>query len=116
MIDNAEQSLSAFYNSVGWETEGETTEDAKKWEHLRECAKDYASKSRLRVLGHMPPADENIHRHGLGANPVQGIFGVFEKLQKAVLHPSIFSSSGKASAAREKATERIGDHGVFLHG
>ena len=38
MMNNAEEKVSKFYNTVGWETEGEITEDAKRWEDLREYA------------------------------------------------------------------------------
>ena len=34
MIDDAEDRVSKFYNSVGWNTEGDVTEDAKRFEDL----------------------------------------------------------------------------------
>jgi hypothetical protein len=54
MTDNAEERVSKFYNKTGWETEGEITEDARRWEDLRENSKEYVSKCRLRVLRHIP--------------------------------------------------------------
>jgi len=54
MINNAEDSVSRFYNTIGWETDGENTEDSRKWEDLREHARDYVNKCRLRVLSHVP--------------------------------------------------------------
>lgn len=60
MSDNAEDIVSKFYNTVGWETNNGITEDAKRWEDLREHAKEYVRKCRLRVLRHIPNNGENI--------------------------------------------------------
>jgi hypothetical protein len=60
MMDNAEKRVSKFYNTVGWKTNDEITEDARRFEDLREHAKEYVSKCRLRVLSHIPENGENI--------------------------------------------------------
>jgi hypothetical protein len=59
-----------FYNSIGWETEGEVTEDAKRWEDLREHAKEYVSKCRLRVLRHIPANGEYLAGYGIRTDTV----------------------------------------------
>jgi len=69
MIDNAEERVSKFYNTVGWETEGEITEDARRWEDLREHAKHYVSKCRLRVLRHIP--DHGVNILDMASGPIQ---------------------------------------------
>jgi hypothetical protein len=52
MKKNEEEKVSKFFNPVGWKTEGENTEDARRREDLREYAKEYVSKWRLRILSH----------------------------------------------------------------
>jgi hypothetical protein len=53
-MNSAEERVSKFYNTVGWETKENITEDAKRFEDLRDHAKEYVSKCRLRVLRHIP--------------------------------------------------------------
>jgi len=111
MTDNteAEERVSKFYNKTGWETEDEITEDARRFEDLRENAKEYVSKCRLRVLRHIPEKGMNIL--DMASGPIQ---------YKEYLE---FSRNFKkrycidlSSGALEMAKEKIGDHGVFLHG
>lgn len=109
MTENAEEKVSKFYNTVGWEEENEATEDAKRWEDLRENAKEYVSKCRLRVLRHIPDSGENIL--DMASGPIQ-----YEEYLE-------FSKNFKkrycvdlSSGALEQAKKKIGDHGVFLHG
>lgn len=52
MMKNAEEKVLKFFNAVGWKAEGEITEDARRWEDLREYAKEYVRKWRLRILNH----------------------------------------------------------------
>lgn len=109
MRNNAEEKVTKFYNTVGWETEGEITEDARRWEDLRECAKEYVSKCRLRVLRHIPETGENIL--DMASGPIQykeylEYSGNFKKRYCVDL----------SSSALEIAKKKIGDHGVFLHG
>jgi len=109
MNDNAEESISNFYNTVGWETEGEITEDAKRWEDLRAHAKEYVSKCRLRVLRHIP--DNGLNILDMASGPIQykeylEYSNNFEKRYCVDL----------SSKALESAKRKIGDRGVFLHG
>ena len=60
MENNAEKIISKFYNTSGWVTKENITEDAKRWEDLRPFAAEYVSKCRLRVLEHIPEFGENI--------------------------------------------------------
>ena len=68
-MNKAEEKVSKFYNKVGWETDAEITEDAKRFEDLRQSAEEYTSKCRLRVLRHIPETGENIL--DMGSGPIQ---------------------------------------------
>jgi len=109
MTNNAEDRVSKFYNTVGWETEGEITEDAKIWEDLREHAREYVSKCRLRVLRHIPESGENIL--DMASGPIQ----YKEYLQYSMNFTKRYCVD-LSSTALESAKNKIGDHGVFLHG
>ena len=50
IASDAEEKVKKFYDTIGWQTEGKITEYARKSEDLRENAKQYVSKCRLRVL------------------------------------------------------------------
>jgi len=108
-MDNAEENVSTFYNTVGWKTEEEITEDAKRFEDLRECAKKYISKCRLRVLRYIPDSGEYIL--DMASGPIQ--------YPEYLLYSKNFKKRycvDLSSEALEKAKKKIGDHGVFLHG
>ena len=64
-----EESVSEFYNTEGWETEDGITEDARRWEDLREHAQEYVKKCRLRVCNHIPESGENIL--DMASGPIQ---------------------------------------------
>jgi ubiquinone/menaquinone biosynthesis C-methylase UbiE len=109
MMNNAEEKASRFYNTVGWETEEEITEDAKRNEDLREHAKEYVSKCRLRVLSHIPENGVNIL--DMASGPIQ-YKEYLEYSRNFKKRYCVDLSSG----ALESAKKKIGDHGVFLHG
>jgi len=109
MIDNAEERVSIFYNTAGWETEGDITEDARRWEDLREHAKVYVSMCRLRVLRHIP--DNGVNILDMGSGPIQ-----FKEYLEYSKHFKKRYCVDLSSGALEKAKKIIGDHGVFLHG
>ena len=109
MVNNAEERVSRTYNEVGWETEGEITEDAKRFEDLRECAKEYVSKCRLRVLKHIPDKGKNIL--DMGSGPIQ--YKEYLEYSKNYEKRHCVDFSSKALDAAER---KIGDHGVFLCG
>ena len=109
MIKDAEDRVSKFYNTIGWETEEGITEDARRWEDLREHAKEYVSKCRLRVLKHIPEYGENIL--DMASGPIQ--------YPEYLEYSSNFNKRyciDLSSSALESAKNKIGDHGVFLHG
>lgn len=108
-MNNAEERVSRFYNTVGWETEEEITEDAKRNEDLREHAKEYVSKCRLRVLSHIPENGVNIL--DMASGPIQ-YKEYLEYSRNFKKRYCVDLSSG----ALESAKKKIGDHGVFLHG
>lgn len=109
MMDKTEEGVSKFYNTVGWETEGEITEDARRWEDLREHAREYVSKCRLRVLRHIP--DNGVNILDMASGPIQ-YKEYLEYSRNFEKRYCVDLSSG----ALEKAKKKIGDHGVFLHG
>ena len=109
MGNKAEEIVSKFYNEKGWNAVGGVTEDAKRWEDLREYAQEYVSKCRLRVLRHIP--EKGINMLDIASGPIQykeylEYSRNFEKRYCVDL----------SKAALEQAREKIGDHGVFLHG
>jgi ubiquinone/menaquinone biosynthesis C-methylase UbiE len=109
MKNDAEQRVSKFYNAVGWETEGEITEDAKLFEDLRECAREYVSKCRLRVLRHIPDNGENIL--DMASGPIQ--YKEYLEYSRSYKKRYCVDLSSKAI---DDAKKKIGDHGVFLCG
>lgn len=109
MSDNAEDIVSKFYNTVGWETNNGITEDAKRWEDLREHAKEYVRKCRLRVLRHIPNNGENIL--DMASGPIQ--YKEYLEYSKNFEKRYCVDLS---SQALEDAKKKIGDHGVFLCG
>jgi ubiquinone/menaquinone biosynthesis C-methylase UbiE len=109
VIDDPENKVSKFYNTVGWEKEGEITEDAKRWEDLREHAAEYVSKCRLRVLRHIP--EQGINILDMASGPIQ-YREYLEYSRNFRKRHCVDLSSG----ALEQARKKIGDHGVFLHG
>lgn len=109
MTNDAEEKVSKFYNTVGWEAEGEITEDAKRWEDLREHAKEYVEKCRLRVLSHIPERGENLL--DMASGPIQ----YKEYLEYSRNFKKRYCVD-LSSSALESAKNKIGDHGVFLHG
>ncbi len=109
MTDHAENKVSRFYNSVGWSTQGDVTEDAKRYEDLRECSSDYVSKCRLRVLRHIPESGE--HLLDMASGPIQ--YPEYLEFSKNFGKRHCVDLSADALAQAEK---KIGDHGVFHHG
>ena len=108
-MNNAEERISKFYTKVGWETEAGITEDARRYEDLREYAQEYVSKCRLRVLDHIPDSGENML--DMASGPIQYI----EYLEYSRNFKKRYCIDLSAEAL-ESAKKKIGDHGVFLHG
>ncbi len=109
MINKAEERISAFYNSVGWETEGEITEDARRYEDLRESAKEYVSRCRLRVLRHIPDSGDKIL--DMASGPIQ--YKEYLEFSKNYRKRYCVDLS---SGALEDAKKKIGDRGEYLCG
>jgi ubiquinone/menaquinone biosynthesis C-methylase UbiE len=109
MIDEAEESISKFYNTLGWETIGEVTEDARRWEDLREHSKEYVSKCRLRVLRHIPESGLNIL--DMASGPIQ--YKEYLEYSKNFKNRYCVDLSFDAL---EIAKRRIGKHGIYFHG
>src|ERR1022692_2549557 len=69
MQNAAEDRLRNFYSTVGWEEQHGINEDARRFEDLRENARDYVSRCRLRVLRHLPATGDKIL--DMGSGPIQ---------------------------------------------
>lgn len=108
-MDNAEEKVSKFYNTSGWETEHEITEDARRWEDLRENSKEYVSKCRMRVAKHIPEYGKNFL--DMASGPIQ----YKEYLEYSKNYTKRYCIDLSLSAL-ESAKKKIGDHGEFLHG
>ena len=106
---SAEERAAAFYDTVGWETEGEITEDARRWEDLREYSREYVSRCRLRVLRHIPESGENML--DMASGPIQ--YKEYLEYSRNFKKRYCVDLSSIALASAKK---KIGDHGVFLHG
>jgi SAM-dependent methyltransferase len=107
MKKSAEEKVSAYYRGSGWEMSEGITEDARRWEDLREHAADYVSKCRLRVLEFIPDRGELLL--DMASGPIQfkeylTYSENFEKRYCVDLSPQ----------ALEEAKRKIGDHGVFI--
>jgi len=108
-MNDAEEKVSKFYNKAGWETDDGITEDAIRFEDLRESAKDYLNKCRLRVLRHIPETGENIL--DMASGPIQ-----YEEYLQYSRNFKKRYCVDLSSNALEGAKKKIGDHGVFLKG
>lgn len=109
MQNDAERRVSKFYNTAGWETDEGVTEDAARWEDLRECAGEYVSKCRLRVLRHIPADGEYIL--DMASGPIQ----YKEYLEYSRGYKKRYCVD-LSSGAMDNAKKKIGEHGVFLCG
>ena len=109
MNNKAENKVSKFYNTIGWETSEEITEDAERWEDLRECARKYVSKCRLRDLRHIPVEGEYIL--DMASGPIQ--YKEYLEYSRNYRKRYCVDLSQKAL---DDAKKKINDHGVFLCG
>tara|TARA_Y200000002_G_scaffold90889_1_gene73139 strand:+ start:215 stop:988 length:774 start_codon:yes stop_codon:yes gene_type:complete len=60
MINRKIKYVNKFYNESGWDKKQEDTLDAKLFEDLRQSAKEYVSKCRLRLTRFIPKKGEHI--------------------------------------------------------
>lgn len=110
MANNAEERVADFYNTIGWKTgEDELTEDAKKFEDLRENAKAYVSKCRMRVRRHIP--EKGVNFLDMASGPIQ----YPEYLTYSKNYEKRYCVDLSLDALN-LAKKKIADHGVFLHG
>lgn len=108
-MNSAEKNISDFYNSVGWESEQEVYGDTKRFEDLREIAREYNHKCRLRIAKYIPEHGDNMLDMASGPIPYPEYVEYSQNFQKRYC----IDLSAKALADAKK---KIGDRGVFLHG
>lgn len=108
-MNQAEKNVSSFYNSGGWDATDGVTEDARLWEDMRPCAREYVSNCRLRVLRHIP--EKGRYMLDMASGPIQ--YPEYLLYSKGFEKRYCVDLSDQALGV---AKSRIGDHGVFLHG
>ena len=108
-MNSAEENISDFYNTVGWESEGQVYEDTKRFEDLRSYAQEYNDKCRLRVLRHIPPTGDNMLDMASGPIPYKEYIEYSKNYQKRYC-------VDLSAKALDDAKRKIGDKGVFLRG
>ena len=108
-MSSAEEILSKYYSNDGWDISNGITEDARRWEDLRNCATEYLIKCRLRVSNYIPETGDNIL--DMASGPIQ--------------YPEYLNYSANfkkrycvdlSKKALEIAKKKIGDHGEYYHG
>jgi ubiquinone/menaquinone biosynthesis C-methylase UbiE len=109
MSDEATKNVSEFYNNIGWKIDDGITEDARRWEDLRECASAYVAKCRMRVARHIPASGDAIL--DMASGPIQ----YHEYLEYSRNFKKRYCVDLSAEALR-LAKRRIGSHGTYLHG
>jgi ubiquinone/menaquinone biosynthesis C-methylase UbiE len=109
MNESAEKRISNFYNTEGWKELNGITEDAIRFEDLREFSKEYVSKCRLRLLNFIPQNGE--HFLDMASGPIQykEYLKYSEGFSKRLCVDLSFD-------ALKVAQNKIGSHGEFHHG
>ena len=105
----AEKLVSKFYNGEGWHSDKGHTNDAIRWEDLRECSQEYVSRCRRRLLSFIPQQGKRIL--DMASGPIQ--YPEYLEYSKNFEKRYCVDLSLKAL---ELARDKIGGHGVFLHG
>lgn len=108
-MTKANENVSKFYRDVGWETNGANTEDAIRFEDLRDCAKEYVSKCRLRVLNHIPAEGDCLL--DMASGPIQ--YKEYLEYSRNFKKRYCVDFSSKALSDAES---KIGRHGEYCHG
>lgn len=108
MNNQAEENVSRFYNSIGWQTNDGVTEDADRFEDLRKSAAWYVSACRLRLMTHIPKNGHLIL--DMASGPIQ--YPEYLDYSKAYNKRYCVDLS---TQALEAAREKIGDHGVYFN-
>jgi len=109
MRNAAEDRVLEFYSKGGWEEEFGVTEDARRFEDLRDCARDYVSRCRLRVMHHIPATGDKIL--DMASGPIQ--FPEYLEFSRNFAKRYCVDLS---SQALESAEKKLGEHGVYLRG
>ena len=60
MINKKIKYVNKFYNEDGWNKKNKSTLDAILFEDLRDCAKEYVSKCRLKLVNYIPKKGANL--------------------------------------------------------
>lgn len=105
----AEHRVARFYNTVGWQTDGNVTGDARRFEDLRKYSQSYARKTRNRLLKFIPSAGDRML--DMASGPIQ----YPEYLAYSKNFAKRYCVDLSHHALRQ-AREKIGDHGKYFEG
>jgi len=99
--------VAVFYNEHGWKSRQGIAEDTLRWEDLREHAQEYVSKSRLRVMKHIPDSGDFLL--DLGSGPIQ--YAEYLLYSRNFNHRFCVDLS---YPALKQAQQHLGSRGVYL--
>ena len=105
----ATERVSTFYNTVGWVTKGNVTEDARRFEDLRKYSQPYARKTRRRLLKYIPSSGDRML--DMASGPIQ----YPEYIEYSQNFKKRYCVDFSSDALR-MAKGKIGAHGEFLEG
>ncbi len=108
-IDDAQSLVEGIYRDHGWRTANGMTEDARRFEDLRQCAKEYVSRCRLRVLRHVGSGGDCFL--DMASGPIQ--YPEYLTYSRNFKKRYCVDLSLQALTA---AKALIGEHGEYLHG
>jgi SAM-dependent methyltransferase len=108
MNNQAEENVSRFYNSIGWQTRDGVTEDADRFEDLRKAAEWYVGMCRLRLMAHIPKQGHAIL--DMASGPIQ--YPEYLEYSRGYEKRYCVDLSAQALAA---AKEKIGEHGIYFN-
>ena len=109
---NAEEIVSNFYNTVGWDIKNGNSEDATRFEDLRSIASEYVSKCRLRVLQHIPNEGEKLL--DMASGPIQYIEYMEFSRNFSEHHCVDLSKEALAIASKKLGAKGVMHHGSFF--
>jgi hypothetical protein len=98
-----DEATNTFYNSIGWRT------IAGDWENLRRSASAYVSACRMRVARHIPPSGDSLLDMASGSIQYPEYLTFSHNYKKRYCVDLSLD-------ALKNAENRIGTHGVYLHG
>ena len=104
MHNDAEEHVHKFYSTGGWEEQDGITDDARRFEDMREFSREYVSRCRLRVLDHVPSRGDKML--DMASGPLQ--FPEYLEYSRGFKKRYCVDLSSKALESAEKARRQGG--------